>query len=166
MRADEGLVSGVFSKDNALFVAEPLAAGMPPAQILDRTCADWRALAARYRVAVQGIRMIDCRGRNTWVPQPRRFSTACVGADDAGRILFIHARSPWATHDLVDVLLALPLSLTRLMYVEGGPEASLHVKVGGRVVASAVGSYETGFWENDENQAFWPLPNVLAFGPR
>lgn len=29
-----------------------------------------------------------------------------------------------------------------------------------------VGSYETGFWENDDNRAFWWLPNVLALAPR
>jgi hypothetical protein len=81
-------------------------------------------------------------------------------------VLFVHARSPYAPHDFVDALRALPLGLTRLMYVEGGPEASLYVKVGERVAVSEMGSFETGFFENDENRAFWPLPNVLAFAPR
>ena len=51
------------------------------------------------------------------------------------------------------------------MYVEGGPEASLYVKVGGEVV-SEVGSFETGFFESDANQVFWPLPNVIGFAAR
>ena len=48
---------------------------------------------------------------------------------------------------------------------EGGPEASLHVKAFGTEVR-AMGSYETGFWENDLNILFWPIPNVLAVLPR
>ena len=31
---------------------------------------------------------------------------------------------------------------------------------------SRVGSYETGFVENDGNQAFWWLPNVVGVAPR
>ena len=29
-----------------------------------------------------------------------------------------------------------------------------------------MGSYETGFWENDGNRAFWDLPNIVAFQAR
>jgi hypothetical protein len=29
-----------------------------------------------------------------------------------------------------------------------------------------MGSFETGFWENDSNRVFWPLPNVIAFAER
>jgi hypothetical protein len=89
-----------------------------------------------------------------------------VGTDRQGRVLLILARAPLATHDLIDVLLDLPLGLERLMYVEGGPQASLYVKVGGRVVVSEMGSFETGFFENDANRVFWPLPNVIAFAER
>ena len=110
--------------------------------------------------------MIDCRGRNVWAPQPRKWSTACVGTDRRGRVLLIHARAPFATHDLVNALLKLPLGLERLMYVEGGPEASLYVRADGRAAVSEVGSFETGFFENDANRVFWPLPNVIAFSAR
>ncbi len=155
-----------WTKDNAAFAAGPRAAGLPPARILDRTCEDWKSLAAGYRVIVQNIRMINCRRGNTWAQQARKWSTACVGTDGEGRVLLIHVRSAYTTHDLVDELLALPLGLTRLMYVEGGPEASLYVRVGTQVVVSETGSFETGFFETDENRAFWPLPNVIAFGAR
>jgi hypothetical protein len=110
--------------------------------------------------------MLDCAGRNTWAQQDRRWSTAAVGTDDAGRVLFIHARSAWSTHDFIDVLKALPLGLKRLMYVEGGPEASLYLKVGGTVLVAEMGSFETGFREDDDNRVFWPLPNVIAIAPR
>ena len=109
--------------------------------------------------------MLDCERKNAWAQQARRWSTAAVGIDAQGRVLFIHARSPWSTHDLIDILRELPLDLQRLMYVEGGPEASLFAKVGGRVELSAIGSFETGFWERDDNQRFWQVPNVIAVMP-
>jgi hypothetical protein len=51
------------------------------------------------------------------------------------------------------------------MYVEGGPEASLYVAAG-KERLERVGSFETGFREADDNAAFWPIPNVLAFKAR
>lgn len=165
-RSGERLVNGRWNRDNAVFVAEPADPARPAARILDRTCDDVPREAASYTVALQNIRMLDCEGRNVWAQQARRWSTACVGADADGRILFIHVRAPFSTHDLIDVLRALPLRLTRLMYVEGGPEASLYLKVGGETVVEEMGSFETGFFESDDNKRFWPLPNVLGFASR
>lgn len=155
-----------WSRDNAVFVAEPADAVRPAARILDRTCDDVPGEAAAYGVVLQNIRMLDCQGRNVWARQARRWSTACVGADADGRVLLIHVRAPFSTHDLIDVLIALPLRLTRLMYVEGGPEASLYLSVRGETLVSEMGSFETGFFESDDNRRFWPLPNVLGFAPR
>ena len=166
MRDGEAINNASWSKDRAVFASQPREAGPPAAQIIDRTCQDLKALAGKYRVLVQSIRMIDCQGRNVWAPQPRKWSTACVGTDLLGRVLLIHVRAPYSTHDLVDILLALPLGLKRLMYVEGGPEASLYVRAAGQVVVSEMGSFETGFLERDDNTIFWPLPNVIGFAPR
>jgi hypothetical protein len=47
------------------------------------------------------------------------------------------------------------------MYLEGGPEASLYVK-DGDFEAMHIGSYETGFNENDDNHTFWALPNIIG----
>jgi hypothetical protein len=164
-RAGTRVVNGRWNRDNAVFVAEPEGGGRP-ARILDRTCDDVPGESAAYGVVLQNIRMLDCQGRNVWAQQARRWSTACVGEDHAGRILLVHVRAPFSTHDLIDVLRGLPLGLTRLMYVEGGPEASLYLKVGGETLVAEMGSFETGFFESDDNKRFWPLPNVLAFGPR
>jgi phosphodiester glycosidase len=152
--------------DKAVFAAAPTGPGLPAVRILDRTCEDTKALEPRYRILVQNIRMLDCAGRSTWAQQPRRWSTACVGTDGAGRVLLIHCRSPYSTHDLIEILRSLPLDLRRLMYVEGGPEASLYVELAGREVVSRVGSFETGFLEHDGNAAFWPIPNVIGFVKR
>lgn len=51
------------------------------------------------------------------------------------------------------------------MYLEGGPEATLALDVGGRR-EQWVGSYETGFHEADDNTTAWPLPNVIGLRRR
>ena len=166
MKSGDAVNNGHWTKDNAVFAAEPTDAALPPVQIVDRTCPRPPDVETRYRILVQNIRMLDCAGKNTWAQQPKKWSTAAVGIDGDGRVLFIHCRSPYSTHDFIDVLKALPLDLTRLMYVEGGPEASLYVAVEGKEIVSRVGSFETGFRELDDNTAFWPIPNVLAFAPK
>ena len=166
MKGPEGVNHGRWTKDNAVFAADPTDPSLPAVQIIDRTCARPPDFESRYRILVQNIRMLDCRGKNTWARQPKKWSTAAVGTDEHGRVLFIHCRSPYTTHDFIEILRGLPLGLARLMYVEGGPEASLYVTVGGKAVVSKVGSFETGFREMDDNQEFWPIPNVLAFEER
>ena len=153
------------SKDRAVLAFEPRGPGVPAAMIIDRECDDFEALQERYGTLVQSIRMISCKGENVWSRQERRWSTAAIGADARGRILFLHVRSPYATHDLIDGLLALPLGLARAMYVEGGPEAQLYVASGGEE-HEWVGGYETRLDEKDDNQIAWPIPNVVAIARR
>jgi hypothetical protein len=165
MREGRRLNNGHWNRHQAVFVAEPERGG-PPAQILDRTCQDARGQAARYRVVVQNIRMIDCRGRNVWQAQPRRWSTAAVGSDAGGRVLLVHCRTPLPAHELVDALLALPLELRRLMYVEGGAEAALHVRVNGRTEVSELGTFAEGGLLGQAARIALPLPNALGFAER
>ena len=134
---------------------------LPAAAILDPDCDDVKAMEKHYRVMLQSMRMIDCKGANRWTKSARIWSTAALGIDDQGRVLFIHARSPWDVHDFNEILLALPIGLRRVMYLEGGPEASLMVDAGGFSTVR-VGSWETGFREDDTNNEAWPLPNVIG----
>jgi hypothetical protein len=149
------------SRDNSVLLFDPLTPGLPPVRIVDRTCDDWAAARSRYGSLVQGIRMLACDGRNTWAEQPKRWSAAAIGTDDRGRLLLIHVRSPYSMHDLVDLLRELPLDLTRLQYAEGGPEAQLYARGGGEEY-EFVGSYETGFFEDDGNTVALPVPNVIG----
>lgn len=148
------------AQQNSLFVTDPVEPGGPRAALLNLGCADREAASAAWTTEVQSIRMIGCDGKNVWAPEARRWSSALVGADRAGRLLFLHTRAPYSMHDLVDMLIASPLDLVALHYAEGGPEASLHVR-GSGVLLREVGSYETGFVENDGNVEEWALPNVL-----
>lgn len=115
--------------------------------------------------ALQGIRMISAEGRNVWSQQPRSWSIAALASTTDGRILFLHARSPLSVHDFIAAAQALPLDADRAMYLEGGPEATLYLNAGGAEI-ERVGSFETGFNENDDNAVAWPLPNVIGVIPR
>lgn len=148
------------SKDNAVLAFDRLDSGVPPVQIIDRTCQDFEALRRRYGTLVQGIRMVSCDGRNVWRPQPRSWSTAAIGIDEQGRVLLIHVRSPYSTHDLIENLLVLPLGLKNAMYLEGGPEAQLYIRAGGREM-EFVGSHGSRFGSESAKVAL-PIPNVIG----
>jgi hypothetical protein len=138
---------------------------LPAAAMVDLDTPGAVAGLAAYGTVVQNLRLIRAPGRNAWGNQQRRWSEATVAADSAGRILFIFSRRPYAMNDWNDTLLALPLGITAAMHVEGGPEASLSIHAGG-VDLDLNGSYETGFNENDDENAQSPIPNLLAVARR
>ncbi len=148
------------SKHNAVMLFDRLTDRVPAVQIVDRTCRDLAPLQNRYGAMVQNIRMVSCHGTNVWSQQPHKWSTAAIGMDARGRVLFIHVRAALGTHDLIDALLALPLELRETMYVEGGPEAQLYVHAGGREV-ELVGSQGSTFAAIENTYAL-PIPNVVG----
>jgi hypothetical protein len=149
----------------AFLVLDPDDPKLPAATILDAECDDVKGLQAHYRVVLQSLRMVDCKGQNRWAKAQRAWSTAALAIDGAGRVLFIHARSPWPVHDFIENLMVLPMGISRAMYLEGGPEASLALAASGKSFVR-VGSFETGFNENDNNQMHWALPNVIGIRER
>ena len=161
MRSATHVNNGKRSKDKTVLVFGPKKPGLAPVRLLDRDCDEVDELLPQYESAVQSIRMVSCRRKNVWAAAEKRWSAAATGVDAQGRLLFVHVRSPYTMHELVDALLALPLGLSRLLYGEGGPEAQLWVGAGGREI-SLVGSYETGFHEADDVLGATPIPNVLA----
>jgi hypothetical protein len=153
------------SKDNTILAFNRRSPEVPPVKMIDRECDDLEWWREQYGTLVQSIRMWSCRGRNVWEPQSRRFSTAAIATDDRGRVLFIHVRSPYTTHDLIDILSELPLGLSRAMYVEGGPEAQMYVRAG-TFEAEWVGGFETATAEDSNNRLAWPVPNVIGISRR
>jgi hypothetical protein len=149
------------TRDRAVLAFDRTDASVPAVDIIDLTCQDFTVLRQQYRSFVQSIRMVSCEGKNMWQQQPRRFSTAAIAVDGAGRVLFIHCRSPYSTHDFIDGLLALPLDIAKAMYVEGGPQAQLYLNAGRREL-ERVGLFENPILENDEDQGGWPIPNVVG----
>lgn len=148
-------------KAGSALLLEPNDPGLPSARLLDLRCDDLAGQRALYTSLVQSYRLLDCDGQPAWSPSHKIWSHALVGMDHSGNILFIHARSPWSTRDFTEFLLSLPLDIARLHYAEGGPEATLYLSYGERDLL-LVGSYETGFNENDGNHQAWRVPNVIG----
>ncbi len=161
MRTGNHVNSSWLSKDKTMLAFDPKEHSLPAARIFDRDCEDFDRIRRQYRSLIQSIRMLSCRGKNVWAPQEKIWSTAAIGMDANERFLFIHSRSPYSTHDLINILLRLPLKLKRAMYVEGGKDAQLFIQSGSREF-EFVGSYSSGSYESDDNVLAWPVPNVLA----
>ncbi len=165
MRTRDHVNNSHLSKDNAVLAFDRLDSGVPPVQIIDRQLQDFEALRSRYGTLVQSIRMVTLERENVWQQQPKHWSTAAIGMDGQGRVLFLHCRSPYSVHDFIDMLLELPIELKNAMYVEGGPEAQLYVASGDQSL-ELMGSFETGFFETDDNLEAWPVPNVVGVARR
>ncbi len=153
------------SKDMTILAFDRQNPDVPLAKIIDRQCEDFDTWKSKYGTLVQSIRMISCKGKNVWSQQPKKWSTAAIGIDCQGRVLFIHVRSPYSTHDLIDILIDLPLELSSAMYVEGGKEAQLYVKSGDQAY-EFTGIYETGLDENNIHNRAWSIPNVIGIVKR
>ncbi len=161
MKTRDQVNNAWFSKDKNILAFDRETDAIPPVKLLDLDCDDFPFWRNQYQTLVQSIRMISCSGQNVWKPSPKKWSTAAVGLDKHGKVLFLHVRSPYSTHDLVDLLLGLPLEIDRMMYVEGGPEAQLYVQAQNKVF-EFLGGYETGLGNVENNSQGWPIPNVIG----
>ncbi|HTR51840.1 MAG TPA: phosphodiester glycosidase family protein [Kofleriaceae bacterium] len=157
--------------DNASFggvlAFDPRSPDDPPVAIAGRGCRgfDLADLRERYRSLVQSSRLLGCDGTALRWKDRKQYSAAAIGVDRSGRVVLLHARSAVTMTELSRVLASPELDLAGAIFLEGGPEASLLVR--GRFGSIArVGSYETNFREDDTNQDFWQLPNVIALEPR
>jgi hypothetical protein len=129
MRTKSHINNPRLSKDMAILAFDRNSPDVPRVKIIDRQCEDFKTWEKKYKTLIQSIRMISCKGKNVWAKQPQKWSTAAMAVDDLGRVLFIHVGSPYSTHDLINILKKLPLGIDRAMYVEGGPQAQLYIKI-------------------------------------
>ncbi len=156
------------AKDNSKFggyiAFDPRSPNDAPLAITGRDCAsfDLAALQRRYKSILQANRLLGCSGEALPWKDPKQYSASAIGIDRHGNPVFIHARAAVTMTELARAVAALDLS--GALFLEGGPEASLVVR-GSEGELTRVGSYESGFVENDENKTFWWLPNVLALEP-
>lgn len=143
-------------KFGGAFAWDPVTPGLPAATVLGKTCTP---ASQRYRSSVQSYRLLDCAGGAIAWQDPKHYSAAAIGTDRHGHIVLIHARGAFTMHELSVELASHDLA--GAIFLEGGPEASLVIR-GPDGSLDRVGSYETGFVENDDNTAFWDLPNVIG----
>jgi hypothetical protein len=149
------------SKDKTILAFDPTDKNLPTVRIIDRDCESFNKLRKLYGTLIQSIRMVSCHRKNMWTPSKKMWSTAVIGLNDQGQIMFIHVRSPYTTHNLINMLLELPVNLKQAIYVEGGADAQLYINTG-KERHEFIGSYSSGSREHDENTFAHPVPNVLG----
>lgn len=145
----------------------PRTAGKPRFHMFDlqKPAIEIPTIAQDYMLVAQNLRLVQRPGIDKWRPQKKKASETALGEDEAGRILFIFARSPFSMYELNEELLHANISLVAAQYLEGGPEAQLYLHTGNTEM-EMFGSFETSFIENNSNDESWPIPNVLAIRPR
>jgi uncharacterized protein YigE (DUF2233 family) len=117
----------------AFMVFNPKAPSLPGVRMIDsRADKDWRSSLDRYHSAIQSYRMISGGKKIAWPIQDKVHSIAAAGVDKDGHVLFIHSRAVFKPHDFIDMLLSFPIRIRDLLYLEGGDEASLCVRLGDR----------------------------------
>lgn len=147
----------IVNKFGAFFVASPKVSGLPPAAILDRTVDDWESLLPQYDIVVQNYRLINAQRTILWPEGGPMYSIAAVAQDIDKNILFIHSK-PITAREFTSALLELPLNITRIMYVEGGPQAALLLNT--ESTRSVWIGHYAGDYFFSSPQA--PLPNILG----
>lgn len=152
--------SSSVNKDNTILAFNRKDTTVPKVQIIDRTCQKFNELKSKYNTLIQRIRMIDCNQKNKWSQQEKMWSTVAIGIDKSDQVIFLFTRSPYTVHDFIDIILNSDLNIHNAMYLEGGPEASFILNTEPQIVK--FGSYETGFYESDDNNQLWPIPNVIG----
>lgn len=153
--ANNGRIVKNFS---AFFVANPKTQGLPRAAVLDRTVdTNWEELLPQYDIVVQNYRLMNAEGKPLWDETAPPYSIAAVAQDKQGRILFLHVAQPLTAYAFAEALAALPLELSRLMYVEGGSQAAMLVNT-----AELSGVWQGRYGQFIEGGNSSPLPNVLG----
>ena len=146
---------------NAIVAFNRKDKAFPEFQIIDLKCQSWDEMKDKYNSYVQGIRMIDCNQNNVWSQQNKKWSISAIGKDKDGNALFIFTRSPYSVYDFNNILLESPLNIYNAMYLEGGPEASFYLNHN-KIEIEKFGSYETDFYESDENKQSLKIPNIIG----
>jgi hypothetical protein len=165
MRTKNHINNPRLSKDKTILAFDRRTPDIPLLKMIDRQCDNFDDWKEKYYTFVQSIRMISCKGHNVWRQNSQKWSTAVIGVDEEGWGLFIHVRSPYSTHDLINILLELPLRISRAMYAEGGREAQLYVQ-SGKQEYELIGIYGAGLGESSSMQYATPIPNVVGIAHR
>ncbi len=151
------------SSYNCMIALNPIDTSDMDFKIVDLTCNEWTSLEWRYASFSQGMRMLDCRGNPlSWNKKNQLCSMLIAATDSSGLIYFIFSRAPYSHNDMIAFLRSLRLGLCNAVYLEGGPETSLYLKVGDTLIEK-IGSYVSETYPTDENDYFWKLPNVIGF---
>lgn len=148
---------------NAMLAMHPKDKLKPPFEIIDITCQNWEKVKTQYHSLCQGMRMISCDGDGMeFSKRPDQSCSMVVTATDVeGNIYIVFTRSPYTHRTMIGFLKGLPVDIRTTVYLEGGPETSLYINTGDTVIAK-YGSYVSNTCDNDDNDHFRKIPNVIS----
>lgn len=152
---------------NAMLVMHPNDQSKAPFAIYDITKEPWENLKKHYQSLCQGMRMIDGDGNGMeFSKRPDQSCSMIIAATDTdGNFYIVFTRSPYTHRTMIKYLQGLPLNIRTAVYLEGGPETSLYLNTGDTVIAK-YGSYVSNTCDNDDNDHFRLVPNVIALRKR
>ena len=167
------------NKLGAFFVAGRRNGAGPSADIIERETPDWSESLEDYAIVVQNYRLMDSRGKVLWPAGGPMHSIAVVAKDDHGRIAFILSQEPLTAERFSHYLKSFPLALSTAMYVEGGAQAGLFLRVDSGTAKTAPASFAGAsafaapegvihVWKgrqsllNTRGNPEAPVPNVLS----
>lgn len=160
------------SPDDARFggfyALDPSSASASPFLMVGRDCAgfDLGALRGTHGAIVATYRLLDCEGHPiAWV-DPDRYSAAAIGLDREGRLVFVHARTPYRMRELAEMVAGPEIGLTQAFFVEGGPEATLVVEAGDLHVREVGLPRDRLEGDEPREDRLYELPNVLGLRER
>jgi hypothetical protein len=140
-------------------VLDPRAPDAPRATLVDVDDEGARAGLDRWGTVVQNLRIVRAPGESVWNKDDAVWSELALGLDREGRLIIAFQRAPSPMRRFVERLIA-EAGVVRAQHLEGGPWAAYALHVDGARYAG-VGTFERGFVS--ENDAQWPIPNVLTF---
>lgn len=148
---------------NGILAMHPKDRKKPSFEIIDITYQDWNKIKTQYHSLCQGMRMIGQKGEGMeFAKRPDQSCSMIVTAtDDSGNLYIVFTRSPYTHRAMIGFLQGLPFNVSTTVYLEGGPEASLYINTGDTTIAK-FGSYVSNTCDNDDNDHFWKIPNVIA----
>ncbi len=148
---------------NAMLAMHPKDKKKPEFSIIDITLEPWAKIRSEYHSLCQGMRMISGNGEPmNFSKRPDQSCSMIVTATDTiGNMYVVFTRSPYTHRTMIKYLQGLPLGLRTTVYLEGGPETSLYINTGDTVIAK-YGSYVSNSCNNDDNDHFRLVPNVIA----
>ncbi len=155
----------VAGKLGAFLVASPKAgekgendASLALVDILERSSIAFEERLQQYDIVVQNYRLVSKEGRVLWPEGGVAHSIAVIAKDTQGKILFILCRMPLTPVIFAANLQHFALSLTTVMYVEGGAQAGLFLQKEG-LPTTWMGRVSI---LNAPGNSSAPLPNILG----
>lgn len=112
----------------AFFVSGGRVPGIPKVDILERE-GNWREMLEKYSIVVQNYRLVSSKGKILWPEGGQEKSIAAVAKDNKGRIVFVLCQEPLSAVRFALYLKSFPLGITSVMYVEGGVQSGLFVRL-------------------------------------